>query len=103
MSKEEKIKEKNAKILYVVKIFLENEEASIQDVSLITGISKSSVQRYLTSESVKDLTTLAVYDYIKERLIVQKKKAAVIGGVNSKKNNVFVKDFSGKFMGSVKK
>lgn len=102
MTKEEKKEERNKKILEVIKIFLENDDYTIIDISKKTGISKSSVQRYLSEDTVKKITTPQVASYIKNRLKKQKQEAAVKGGVNSKKNNVFVKDQNGKFMGSVK-
>lgn len=102
MTREEKNIEKNKKIFLVCKVFLENDDYSILDVSKITGISTSSVQRYLTSDEVKQLITPQVSLYIKNRLKKSKLDAAIKGGNNSKKNNIFVKDSSGKFMGSVK-
>lgn len=102
MSKEERNLEKNKKVLICVKLFLENDDFTISDISHQTGIPKSSVQRYLSSEDVKNITTSQVANYITNRLKKQRKEASSLGGINSKKNNIFVKDSNGKFMGSVK-
>lgn len=96
------MEEKNKKILIVCKMFIENDSVTILEISEKTGISKSSVQRYLNDKSVGDLITPQVATYIKIKLKEQKQKAAKKGGVNSKKNNVYVRDTKGKFMGSVK-
>lgn len=94
--------EKNKKILEVIKVFLENEDCTINDISKITGIPRSSVQRYLNKAEVEKITTPQVANYITNKLKKRKHEAAILGGINSRKNNVFVKDQNGKFMGSVK-
>lgn len=102
MTKSEKLEEKNKKILKVIKVFLENEDYSIIEISKETGISKSSVQRYLMFSEVERVTTTQIASYITKKIKENKRNGAVLGGVNSKKNNIFIKDQSGKFMGSVK-
>lgn len=102
MTKEEKKEEINKRKLEVIKLFLENDDYTIKDISDATGISKSCVQRYLTKEEVEKITTPQVALYISSRIKKRKQEAAVLGGINSRKNNVFVKDQNGKFMGSVK-
>ncbi len=102
MTNNDKKDEKNKKVLLVIKVFLENEKYTMGDISKITNIPLSSVQRYLKYEEVSKVTTKQVADYIRERIKYQRIEASKKGGKNSKKNNLFVKDTNGKFMGSVK-
>lgn len=71
-----------------------------KEISEITGISKSSVQRYLNDkETIEKLFSKDLYNKIQESLKENIKQARSIGGINSSKNNIFLKDEKGKFIG----
>ena len=71
-----------------------------KEISEITGISKSSVQRYLNDkETIEKLFSKDLYNKIQESLKENIRQARSIGGINSKKNNIYLKDEKGKFIG----
>ena len=71
-----------------------------KEISEITGISKSSVQRYLNDkETIEKLFSKDLYNKIKESLKENIRQARSIGGINSTKNNIYLKDEKGKFIG----
>ena len=104
----EQEKEKELKMLRVASLFLK-ENLSDEEIALETGISSSSVGRYLTDTRLIPLLTkigkdgLETFNYIQnkrqENLLAAKKK----GGLNFAKNNVAEKDELGKFTGSRRK
>ena len=69
-----------------------------KEISEITGISKSSVQRYL-KETIEKLFSKDLYNKIQESLKENIRQARSIGGINSTKNNIYLKDEKGKFIG----
>ena len=102
LSKAQEI-EINEKVLKVTEEFI-NTGFSIEEVSNITGISKSSVQRYLNDEKrIVDLLGREAYDKIQEMLKYNKQEALSKGGYISTKNNMPIRDENGKFAGNVKK
>ena len=71
-----------------------------KEISEITGISKSSVQRYLNDkETMEKLFSKDLYNKIQESLKENIRQARSIGGINSTKNNIYLKDEKGKFIG----
>ena len=71
-----------------------------KEISEITGISKSSVQRYLNDkETIEKLFSKDLYNKIQESLKENIRQARSNGGINSTKNNIYVKDEKGKFIG----
>ena len=71
-----------------------------KEMSEITGISKSSVQRYLNDkETIEKLFSKDLYNKIQESLKENIRQARSIGGINSTKNNIYLKDEKGKFIG----
>jgi len=76
---------------------------SIEEISRMTGISTSSVQRYLNSERVIELFGPEVADGIKRKLEENLHNAKIKGGQNFALNNVAEKDEFGKFSGSKKR
>ena len=71
-----------------------------KEISEITGISKSSVQRYLNDkETIEKLFSKNLYKKIQESLKENIRQARSIGGINSTKNNIYLKDEKGKFIG----
>ena len=71
-----------------------------KEISEITGISKSSVQRYLNDkETIEKLFSKDLYNKIQESLKENIRQARSIGGINSTKNNIYLKDEKGKFIG----
>ena len=71
-----------------------------KEISEITGISKSSVQRYLNhKQTIQKLFYKDLYNKIQESLKENIRQARSIGGINSTKNNIYLKDEKGKFIG----
>ena len=71
-----------------------------KEISEITGISKSSVQRYLNDkETIEKLFSKDLYNKIQESLKENIRQARSIGGINYTKNNIYLKDEKGKFIG----
>ena len=79
---------------------LEHPYAFIAEISRATGISKSSVQRYL--ESFSDVIIPETNQTVKDQLRINKLRGQRKGGITSFENNDQVKDESGKFIGSIK-
>ncbi len=76
-----------------------NYSGTNKELSDITGIPKSSIQRYLTDQKlVESLTDTETYTVIKDSLLRNKKEGKVRGGINSSKNSVVVKDDAGRFV-----
>lgn len=102
LSKEQEINIRK-KILKVTAEFI-NTGYSIGKVSEITGISSSSIQRYLNDK--KRIITLLgeeVYDEIQQMLKINKEKGLSKGGYLSSLNNEPIKGSDGKFIGNRKK
>ena len=102
LSKAQEI-EINEKVLKVAREFI-NTGYSIEEVSNVTGISKSSVQRYLNDEKrIVNLLGHDSYNKIQEMLKVNKQEGLSKGGSISTTNNTPIRDENGKFAGNVKK
>ena len=95
-------KEKEKKILLVAKTFLENPVSNIE-LSEITGISPSSVQRYLNAPEIITLLGQDAFNKIQELLKNNTLAARIKGGINSTTNNMPLRDNIGKFSGNVHK
>ena len=68
------------------------------ELSEMTGISKSSIQRYLSDKRlIEQLTDTETYELIKDSIERNKQAAKVKGGINSTKNTVVFKDKQGRF------
>lgn len=103
MLSEEQKRQINLKILKVTSVFLET-GASIEEVSERTGITKSSVQRYLNdSDRIIELLGEEVNIEIQKMLKINKHFAVQSGGLKYAKNNISLKDEKGCFIGSMKK
>lgn len=92
----------NLKVKKVVEEFSKC-AGSIEEISKRTGISSSSVQRYLNSERVVELFGHEIADNIKEQLTHQLLEAKIKGGKNYSEANSPTFDEIGKFTGSKKK
>lgn len=90
------------KILQVVKDFYVN-GGSIEDVSKRTGISSSSVQRYLNHKNIVTLLGQEVYDNVQEKLLLNKQNGLSKGGTNSTHKYIGVRDDKGQFIGNIKR
>lgn len=77
--------EKLKKIDKVVKVFLANDDLTIIELSEITGISKSAVQRYLNSVEVIELYGKEITEYITKRLKMKKIEGNSKGGKTTQK------------------
>ena len=89
------------KVKMVVKAF-GMASGNINEISRLTGIPTSSVQRYLNSERVVQLFGPEVANSIKKKLEENLHNAKIKGGQNYALNNVAEKDELGKFTGSRK-
>lgn len=68
------------------------------ELSEITGISKSSIQRYLSDKKlIEQLTDTETYELIRDSIEKNKQAAKKKGGINSTKNSVVFKDKKGRF------
>lgn len=106
MSKESIYKEKMAKVEYVVNEFLKNKK-TIKEISQITGISKSSVQRYLNDvkfiKEIYGINAEFIIEEIRRRLVKNYEEGVKLGGNNFAANNESIKDDLGHFQGSINK
>lgn len=96
------MKDKEKKICIVVKAFLENPNYTNEELSALTGISSSSVQRYLNNPIIKELFNEETFNKIRELIDSNIVNARKKGGINYFKNNEAKKDDEGKFVGSEK-
>ena len=96
MLSDRQYKEKIKRILLVPKTFLENPVSNIE-LSEITGISSSSVQRYLNDPEIITLLGKESFDKIQELLKHNTLAARVKGGIISTTNNMPLRDSNGKF------
>ena len=91
--------EMKVKILFLSKLFLESNYSDIE-LSNITGISSSSVGRYLTSDLAKEVLDEKTYNDISKKRQENLYNAKIKGGQNFIKQNVTFKDNEGKYLGS---
>ena len=91
------------KIVKAVAAFIATDyKATILDLVTITGLSKSSIQRYLNEEKIiSELFNTEIANKVKQGLENNKVNARIKGGLNSYRNNGAVKDVYGKFIGTV--
>ena len=91
------------KIVRAVAAFIATDyKATIIDLVTITGLSKSSIQRYLNEEKIiSELFNVEIANSVKQGLEDNKVNARIKGGLNSYRNNVAVKDSDGKFIGTI--
>ena len=102
LSKEQEINIRK-KVLTVTSEFI-NTGYSIENVSKITGISSSSVQRYLNDQKrIVSLLGKDVYDEIQKMLKHNKKECLSKGGYISTLKNEAIRSNDGKFSGNRKK
>lgn len=83
----------------VVDYFLEHPNAYISEIMEETGISKSSIQRYLQKHG--DTYIKGLNKTIKDQLKENKTRGQRLGGIHSFQNNDFIKDEKGHFVGNV--
>lgn len=106
MLSSEQYQEKLEKVKKVVEIFLKDKK-TIREISEETGISKSSIQRYLNDEEFINLIYGQKASFIREEIIRRLeenyKEGTKLGGINFAKNNETLKDELGHFTGSRKK
>jgi len=102
MLSDEQEARRRLKILTVAKHFIEH-GCSIEEISNATGISQSSVQRYLHDPLIISELGRDVYDLIETKINENKLKAVIKGGKTFAENNNYVKDETGKFKGSTRK
>ena len=106
MLSNEQYQDKLEKVEYVVNAFLK-EKKTIREVSEETGISKSSVQRYLNDEefitALYGEKTPFIMEEINRKLEENYVEGVKLGGTNFALNNDSIKDELGHFQGSRKK
>ena len=86
----------------VVEYFLQNPTASNIEISAHTGVSKSSVQRYLSDPSIGDIPIPQLDRTISEQILVNTRAARQKGGRTTFKKYAAQKNESGKFIGLAK-
>ena len=99
MLSESQKKQKIINILNVTRSFLDG-CGSMKEVANETGISESSAQRYLHDPIIIKLFSQEVFDEIQAILDEKKKNRAEYAGFVSSEKNDFLKNQSGKFIGS---
>ena len=101
------ILEKEERIRRVVDTFLSYDQISINELSSILKISSSTIQRDLNDvEYISSIYGANAKDklaQISKRLKQNKIVGVSIGGINSTKNNVPIRDENGKFTGNKKR
>jgi len=99
--------EKIQRISKVVDTFLFYEDISINELSKITNISSSTIQRDLNNleyiEIVYGSRSKEVFEKINEKLKKNKKNGLSRGGITSTINNEPIRDANGKFTGNKKR
>lgn len=99
-------KERRENILKVTKYILEHMNATILEISEATGISASSVQRYLSDDVIDELKDLDVsnpHQIIQGILKNHKQEGLSKGGQVATSNNEPIRDEKGHFVGATKK
>lgn len=91
------------KIMKVTSLFLKHPTLSIEEISEKTGISKSSVQRYLNDPRIIELFDEEIYNTIQDFLKINRLESQRKGGFRSSKNNIPLRDSDGKFNGNRKR
>lgn len=102
MLSEEQRRQKDLNILKATSEFINN-PASMKEIAAKTGLTPSSVQRYLNDKRIIELLGQEVYDEIQNNLKILKQEAVKKGGIIFAKNNISIKDEQGKFNGSQKR
>lgn len=98
-SQEEEMK---IKILLLSKLFLESNYSDIE-LSNITGISSSSVGRYLTSPFAMEILGPETFNFIAQKRRENLYNAKIKGGQIFARQNASFKEEDGKFIGSKKR
>lgn len=96
------MKDKDKKICIVVKTFLENPKLTNDELAQLTGISSSSIQRYLNDPSIEKLFDTPVLENVRELLGQRTIEGRRKGGINYFKNNESIKNEKGQFIASKK-
>lgn len=96
------MKDKDKKICIVVKTFLENPKLTNDELAKLTGISSSSIQRYLNDPSIEKLFDTSVLENIRQLLDQRTIEGRRKGGINYFKNNESIKNEKGQFIVSKK-
>ena len=90
--------EVETKRVYIYRFFLTNPDLSIAEISQLTGIPRSSVQRYLKHYSYEIIPGrgISIEKQLEKNMLEGRRR----GGINSFKKNDFKKDSDGHFTGS---
>lgn len=103
MLNEEQKKLKEKRITLVVQTFLEGDFTSIKELAKALNMSPSTIQRDLNAkETIEKIFGEEIYNFVTERLALNKEAGVKRGGQNSVKRNVVIKDENGHFQGSHK-
>ena len=103
MTSEDQERDIESKVRIVVDTFLDNPSLTNAELSKLTNVSKSSVQRYLKDDRVYEIYGDDTVKMIEEAHLRNKEDGRRKGGFNSTINNVALKDKHGKYMGNVRK
>ena len=85
------------RIMKVTRAFLEH-PVSIKEISKITGVSASTVQRDLNNTRIIELFGQDIYDEIQALLYNNMLESRKKGGIISNKNNEHLKNEKGRFI-----
>ena len=102
MLSEEQRRKIDLRIMKVTRAFLEH-PVSIEEISNITGIPSSTVQRDLKNERIIELFGLDVYEEIQSLLKNNRLESQKKGGVASTRKNEPLRDENGRFNGNKKR
>ena len=98
--------EKLERVRKVVDAFLSN-DVSINELSVITNVSKSTIQRDLNDikyiEEAYGINAKEILKQISDKLKHNKENGLSRGGINSTTNNEPTRDENGKFTGNKKR
>lgn len=94
--------EMKIKILLLSKLFLESNYSDIE-LSNITGISSTSVGRYLTCPLALEVLGYETYNAIAQKRKQNLYNAKIKGGKNFAMNNIALKGEDGRFSGCKKR
>ena len=99
MSKENILQIKRKNIEISVYAFLNYPHMTMIELSELTGISKSSIQRYLNDPYVNELVGNEIALEIHNRLKLNKQIGNSLCGIHSAEKNIYsIRDESGKFI-----
>lgn len=107
MLSDQQIQEKKERIKKVIEAFLSYDNITIAELSEVTNVSSSTIQRDLRNFDFIQMIYLEkskeVLEIISEKLNKSKEYGLSRGGINSTTNNEPIRDENGRFIGNKKR